>query len=140
MDVRPKARPGLKVRALEGLTPALQAAIKGIPSAKNATTPMSWVGKSGVKHGFTFGYPGDHGPDMVCDVILSEVPIDETDVLAFFIRVYDVGAKSSILCTSPGLTPGALRLALLYKIRVIQCDGEEDAGSKLAEELSMASQ
>ena len=60
---------------------------------------MAIVGKSGVRHAFSFSL-GDGGkPDVVCDVIVGDMAQDETRVLSLFIKVFDTGPKQAI-CAS----------------------------------------
>ncbi len=83
-------------------------------------SPVNVVGRSGVKHMFSFGFRGPDGENVVCDCIESSEPVDETKVLSLFIKVYDVGAKHAILCAVPSLTFDAKKLSLLYKIITVE--------------------
>jgi hypothetical protein len=79
------------------------------------------TGKSGVKHQFSFMVMGaDGSPEVVAETALSVTDVDETKVLAFFVKVFDVKAKHAILCASPRLNPGAQALANQYKIITIE--------------------
>jgi len=84
------------------------------------SSPATLTGKSGVKHVFSFATGGKDDIGIVGDVILGTTDKDETKVLSLFIKVYDVGAKRSILCVTPRLTPEASRLARLYNILTIE--------------------
>ena len=92
-------------------------------------------GKSGVRHSFTLGASVEKVPSLVCDVVSGAAPLDETKVLSLFIKVYDVGAKTAVLCAIPALTEGARKLASLYKMVVIEAADKERAVSSLTENL-----
>lgn len=83
-------------------------------------TPFQATGKSGVKHNFTFGFGEPRNINVVGDVVIDSKPIDETKVLSLFIKVYDVGAKHTLLCVSPSLTSEAKKLSSLYKIVTVE--------------------
>jgi hypothetical protein len=83
-------------------------------------TPCQATGKSGVKHNFTFGFGEPRSMNVVGDVVIDSKPIDETKVLSLFIKVYDVGARHTILCVSPSLTSEAKKLSTLYKIVTVE--------------------
>jgi len=86
----------------------------------NLKSPAAFIGKSGVRHTFSFSVGEGEKPDIVCDVIIGKVDQDETRVLSLFIKVFDVGPKRAILCVSPRLTKEAVRLAMLYNIITLE--------------------
>ena len=83
-------------------------------------TPCQATGKSGIKHNFTFGFGEPRNLNIVGDVVIDSKPIDETKVLSLFIKVYDVGARHTMLCVSPSLTSEAKKLSSLYKIVTVE--------------------
>ena len=88
---------------------------------KNAKAPAVIVGKSGVKHEFAFALDPDAvRPEVVIDTELSVKEVDEVKVLKFYVKVYDVGPKKSVLCVTPKLTEAAASLAKGYEISVVQ--------------------
>ena len=118
-------------RYLDSLSPALTESISIAPGSRGVTSPFQAAGRSGILHSFTLGRPGEIGIDMVCDVVVSEGPVDETKVLSLFIKAYDAGAKQTILCVSPGLSSDARKLADIYRIKIIVGPSQEDATAKL---------
>ncbi|MGP8057798.1 MAG: hypothetical protein ACLP9K_09395 [Nitrososphaerales archaeon] len=101
------------------------------------SSPLVVAGKSGVKHSFTFGMEGPVSVALACDVVVSDppTPIDETTVLSLFIKVYDVNANSVILCAVPSLTPEAKKLALRYKMVILEAPDEGQVLARLPEVL-----
>lgn len=100
-------------------------------------SPLVVTGKSGVRHMFTFGMKGPVSVVLACDVVVSDppAPIDETKVLALFIKVYDVNANNVVLCAVPSLTPEAKKLASQYKIVVLEAPDKEQIFAKLPDVL-----
>ena len=100
-------------------------------------SPLVVTGKSGVKHSFTLGTKGPVSVALACDVVVSDppTPIDETKVLALFIKVYDVNANNVVLCAVPSLTPEAKKLASQYKIVVLEAPDKEQIFAKLPDIL-----
>jgi hypothetical protein len=86
----------------------------------NLRSPVAIIGKSGVRHTFSFSLGDGDEPDIVCDVIVGDMEQDETRVLSLFIKVFDTGPKRAILCVSPKLTIEASRLAMLYNIVTLE--------------------
>ncbi|QQG49320.1 MAG: hypothetical protein HY247_03140 [archaeon] len=83
----------------------------------------SVVGASGVSHSFAFVVSSTTGGvDVVSDTALSVSEVDETKVLGFFAKVYDVKPRAAVLCVSPRLNPGAADLARQYGLTVIEND------------------
>ena len=104
--------------------------------SSNLLSPLVVTGKSGVRHSFTLGIKDQVSVTLACDAVVGPSPIDETKVLALFIKVYDVNARHVILCGIPSLTPEAKKLASQYKMVVIEASDKEQAFAKLGEELS----
>ena len=100
-------------------------------------SPFVVTGKSGVRHSFTLGMKGPVSVTLACDVVVSDppAPIDETKVLALFIKVYDVNANNVVLCAVPSLTPEAKKLASQYKIMVLEAPDKEQIFAKLPDVL-----
>ena len=89
----------------------------GFPASSSASV----VGASGIRHQFAFAVTsGKAIPDVVVDTALSVTEVEETKVLAFFAKVYDVRPKAAILCVSPRLNSGAAELARQYAITVLE--------------------
>ncbi len=99
------------------------------------SSPYVAMGKSGIRHTFTFGVKGLEGTSLASDIVVSSTPIDETKVLSLFIKVYDVGAKHVILGAVPSLTPEAKKLAAGYNVAVVEATEKVNIFSKLAEML-----
>jgi hypothetical protein len=89
----------------------------GVPAAAGATL----VGKSGTKHDFALAVTQPTGKaKLVVDTALSVNGVDETKVLAFYVKVFDVGPERAILAVSPKLTDRAKALAKEYRIIVLE--------------------
>jgi hypothetical protein len=93
------------------------------------------TGKSGIKHSFTLGMKGPVSIVLACDIVVGPAPIDETKVLALFIKVYDVNANNVVLCTVPSLTPEARKLASQYKMVVLEAPEKEQVFAELPDVL-----
>jgi hypothetical protein len=91
---------------------------------KQAKAPAQIVGKSGVKHEFSLAEFSKSGgdPEVVVDAELSVKDVDEMRVLKFYVKVFDVSPKKSILCVCPRLTERASSLAKEYGITVLESD------------------
>ena len=138
---------GLRIRPTTGRNPNLEARVSGslpadalagltkVAGAGSLSSPFSAVGKSGVKHTFTFGTREGGSTRVVCDIVSGTAPVDETKVLSLFIKVYDVGATQAILCATPSLSDGAKKLAGIYKITVIEAPDRGSAVKKVTEAL-----
>jgi hypothetical protein len=72
---------------------------------------------------------------IACDAVVGPAPIDETKVLALFIKVYDVNVKHVILCAVPSLTAAAKKLASQYKMVVLEAQEKEQVFAKLSDYL-----
>jgi hypothetical protein len=104
-----------------------------LKKGKKARAPAVIVGKSGVKHEFAFAIdPDAEKPEVVVDTELSVKEVDEVKVLKFYVKVYDVGPKRSILCVTPKLTEGAASLAKGYEISVVQDETPKNLIEKAA--------
>ena len=89
----------------------------GVPATAGATL----VGKSGTKHDFALAVTQPSGKaKLVVDTALSVNGVDETKVLAFYVKVFDVGPERAILAVSPRLTDRAKSLAKEYRIIVLE--------------------
>jgi|SRR5579863_7047347 len=121
---------------IDSLPASLTETLSLAPGTSGVTSPFQALGRSGILHSFTLGRLGEIGIDMVCDVIVSDDLVDETKVLSLFIKAYDAGAKQTILCVSPGLSPDARKLADIYRIRVIVGTSQEEATSKLVSTIA----
>jgi hypothetical protein len=89
----------------------------GVPAAAGAIL----VGKSGTKHDFAFAVTQPTGKaKLVVDTALSVNGVDETKVLAFYVKVFDVAPERAILAVSPKLTDRAKALAREYRIIVLE--------------------
>ena len=105
---------------------------------KQAKAPAQMVGKSGVKHEFSlavFSSPGG-SPEVVVDAELSVKDVDEMKVLKFYVKVFDVSPKKSILCVCPRLTDRARSLAKEYGITVLESDVPRKLVQMAANEIS----
>lgn len=98
-------------------------------------SPLVVTGKSGVRHSFTLGIKDTVSVVLACDVVVGSSPIDETKVLALFIKVYDVNARNVILCGVPSLTPEANKLASQYKMAVLEAPEKDEVLAKLSDTL-----
>jgi len=99
------------------------------------SSPLVVTGKSGVRHSFTLGMRDAVSVVLACDVVVGNAPIDETKVLALFIKVYDVNARNVILCGVPSLTQEAQKLAAQYKMMVLEGSDREQVIEELADTL-----
>jgi len=89
---------------------------------KTARAPAKIAGKSGIEHKFALAVLEAGEPRVVADTALSVSDVDETRVLAFYVKVFDVGAANSILCVAPRLNPKAKLLANQYGIVVLESE------------------
>ncbi len=88
---------------------------------KNARAPAVIVGSSGVKHEFAFAItPESKKPKVVVDTELSVEDVDDTKVLKFYVKVFDVQPEKAILCVTPKLSERAAALAREYGIEVLE--------------------
>ena len=106
------------------LTTAERNSVEEVGGPGSFSTPLETVGKSGIRHKFTFGTEGKGGANLACDVVVGSAPVDETRVLSLFIKVYDVGVKQAMLCVVPSLSSEAMKLANQYKILVVEARDE----------------
>ena len=91
-----------------------------IDSGHPAGSSTSVVGASGVRHHFAFTASSKDGTlQVVADTALSVSDVEETKVLGFFAKVYDVKPKAAVLCVSPRLNSAATELARQYGIVVL---------------------
>ena len=98
-------------------------------------TPYAATGKSGVRHQFTLGAAKNGKTSLACDIVVGNAPVDETKVLALFIKVYDLEATSPVLCAVPSISEGARRLAGQYKISVLESSDSGHLAAKLSDLL-----
>lgn len=129
-----RLRTGLSVAFVETKNPLTQqiaTVLEKHRDGRRARTHSSVVGKSGVRHSFSFTLDDPSGPVLVGDVCVGESDIDETKVLSLFIKFYDVGSKTAILCVSPRLSDQAVRLARLYNILVVEATDPATLSAKL---------
>jgi len=101
----------------------------------SAKAPWSLIGRSGVSHEFSFTVASSklQGP-VVADTELSVSDVDETRILAFYVKVYDIGTQNGILLVSPRLSPRAKGLAEEYHLMVV----EKEEPSMLVPLLTLA--
>ncbi len=92
-------------------------------AAKNAglmiVKPAVLHGKSGVDHKFD-GLVSD-GPRFYAFDFYESV--DEIDVLRTYIKKYDSGASTNMVCTSGKITPNAASLAREYGVEILGPEG-----------------
>ncbi len=119
----------------DSLSADVLASLAKVARTGSLTSPFAAVGKSGVKHTFTFGAKEGNFTKVVCDMVSGPVPIDETKVLSLFIKVYDVGATTALLCATPALSPDAKKLADIYNMTVIEAVDKDSAVKKVADAL-----
>jgi hypothetical protein len=90
-------------------------------SGVQAASPAVLTGKSGIKHEFSLAVGGSPAkPRVVVDEALSVKEVNELKVLAFYVKVFDVGPEKAILCVSPRLDARAKTLAKEYQITVLE--------------------
>ena len=110
-------------------------AVKGIETSSGLSpliSPLIVTGRSGVRHSFTIGMKDSVSVVLACDLVVGVTPIDETKVLALFIKVYDVNAKHVVLCAVPSLTSEAKKLASQYKMSVFEAPQKDEVLTKLS--------
>lgn len=96
----------------------------------DANAPAQLLGKSGARHEFAFAVlPQSGRARVVVDTALSVNEVDEMRVLAFYLKVYDVGPEMAVLAVSPKLNDRAKALAKEYRILVV----ENEAPRKLVQ-------
>jgi len=107
----------------------------GVPATAGATL----VGKSGTRHDFAFAVTQPTGKaKLVVDTALSVDGVDETKVLAFYVKVFDVGPERAILAVSPKLTDRAKALAREYRIIVLENEAPRKLVPMVAETVEKA--
>jgi len=89
-------------------------------SGVTAASPATITGKSGIRHEFSLVVGESAKPRVVVDEALSVSEVNELKVLAFYVKVFDVGPEKAILCVSPRLDQRARNLAKEYKITVLE--------------------
>ena len=91
-----------------------------------AEFPAAVPGMTGAKHDFTFASwsksseEGKNPPDLVGALHMSDSEADATDVLAFWAKAVDVGAKRRVMMTIPKMSEEGKALARAYNIEVIE--------------------
>ncbi len=86
-----------------------------------ALSPATLVGNSGIRHEFAFAVVPESGkPAVVIDTELSVGDVDDTKVLKFYVKVFDVRPEKAILCVSPKLSQRAAALSREYGIEVLE--------------------
>ena len=113
-------------------------AVEGLRTSSGKSplvSPLVVAGRSGVRHSFTVGMKDAVSVVIACDAVVGPAPIDETKVLALFIKVYDVNVKHVILCAVPSLTAAAKKLASQYKMVVLEAQEKEQVFAKLSDYL-----
>ncbi len=84
-------------------------------------SPATLVGNSGIRHEFAFAVVPESGkPAVVIDTELSVGDVDDTKVLKFYVKVFDVRPEKAILCVSPKLSQRAAALSREYGIEVLE--------------------
>ncbi len=105
---------------------------------RSVVAPALVVGRSGMEHEFALG-AGPTSPRMPRDVVVEAVvgggPADETKIISFYVKVFDVGAKSAIFAVCPGLTPKAAELAKEYGLIVVESREPDQLVERLTEAL-----
>jgi len=88
---------------------------------RKAHAPAAIIGNSGIRHEFAFAVVPDSGkPTVVVDTELAVEDVDDTKVLKFYVKVFDVRPERAILCVSPKLSSRAAALAKEYGIEVLE--------------------
>ncbi len=120
-----KPAPEETAKAQQTLDTAMSKAFGELAGLGMLKSPCQFTGRSGVRHGFTFGFGDTAAAKVVGDVVISGMPVDETKVLSLFIKIYDTGAKRGVLCAVPALTPEAKKLSSLYNILTVEAESSE---------------
>ena len=89
-------------------------------------SPAMVSGMTGSKHDFTFASWNKNAgesagpPDLVGSIHMSDTEANATDVLAFWAKAVDVGAKNRVLMTIPKTSEEGKALAKAYDIKVVE--------------------
>ncbi len=96
--------------------------------------PSQIAGRSGALH--RFDVIATKGSEtVVLDLIASDKDIDEVPVASMYASIFDVAPSQSILVAIPGLTGKGKKLALLYRITVIEATDSQNAADQLKEKF-----
>jgi len=130
-------RPAVEVSSnLVGSLPEETVGVLGTATgSSHILSPLVVTGKSGVRHSFTLGIKDTVSVVLACDIVVGPSPIDETKVLALFIKVYDVNARQVVLCGVPSFTREAMKLASQYKMVVLEAPEKDQVIAKLSNTL-----
>lgn len=96
--------------------------------------PSQIAGRSGALH--RFDVVATKGSEtVVLDLMASDKEIDEVPVASMYASIFDVAPSQSILVAIPGLTDKGKKLALLYRITVIEATDSQNAADQLKEKF-----
>lgn len=101
--------------------------------------PGTLTGSSGVSHRFDFiayRYEGSDRKVYAVDVAMRDSPVEESDVISLFVKVFDAKPTKAILVVVPGATEKALKLAQSYGIDVVYGKDVQEAIERLGKALS----
>lgn len=91
----------------------------------NVEAPYLIRGNSGVEHTFDMLLTMQDAK-MVVDIILSDSPISQLDIIKEYTKVIDTGTTLHLIAI-PKLNEDAKKLAVFYKVNVIESDSPEEA-------------
>lgn len=114
-------------RLLEQVTVNLEDALQPlIERGWRVEFPAVIPGAAGAEHEFTFASwnkhakKGEDSPDLVGFLHLSESEVSTTDVLAFWAKSVDAGAKRRVLMTMTKMSEEGKALAKAYSVDVVE--------------------
>lgn len=93
-------------------------------------SPGILVGKSGITHKFNIVGIDNNGKSIVIDLIISKERIKESEILSHFLKNIDVNPNKAIVIVMPGLVEEAKKLAVTYKMDVIEGSSIQEVISK----------
>jgi hypothetical protein len=99
--------------------------------------PASRVGTSGISNEFDLAAWRTNTPEpIMIDAAVDSKPVDKTCVVNMFAKALDVPHQRAIVLAVPKLEDGAMALAKLYKIQVVEGNSIEEASQRLKELLT----
>ncbi len=99
--------------------------------------PGQIAGRSGALHRFDV-IASRGSSEVVLDVIASDSQVDEVPVASLYAKIFDVSPSQAILVAIPGLTEKARKLAILYRITVIEATSSQEASEQLKDKFGWA--
>ena len=94
--------------------------------------PAKLRGESGAEHTATLSAISDNSPRVILDTYASGEKIGEEEVINTYTKVLDTSPSKAFIICLPGATELARRLAILYKIGLVEGSSVEEVVGNLS--------